>query len=152
MENDDIYCWFQWGDFFIPSVANFTTGGKRGLLLLFFASPFCRRFLLLLLLARPRRVPFNLAEILASPTKGNVHRYTQHTHHVSLSLSQFGSSVASPSLLFVRQQQQQKRIFFFFLYFSGKIKRKSQLRELLLLALDLLPFVRSFVRDSVPSI
>lgn len=74
--------------------------------------------------------------------------HTAHTPRQSLSLSPnlVRQSLASP-FCSSDNNNNNKNEFSFFLYFSGKIKRKSQLRELLLLAIDLLPFVRSFVRS-----
>lgn len=132
MENDDIYCVFS---VFFVSFRYFIwlllqqpiSRGRWGrglLLLLLFFPPFCRRFLLLLLLARPRRVPFNLAEILASPTKGNVHRYTRQVSFLlSLSFPIWFVSPLAPPFCSSTTTTTTERLFI--LFFCGKYHRRN---------------------------
>jgi len=90
----------------IPScrLSNFGTAGR-----VCFSPPF---FFLSFLCCCCWLVPFNLAEILASPTKGNVHRYTPETRetHVSLFPDLVRSAAhASPSLLFSDNNNSEKK-------------------------------------------
>ncbi len=138
------------GGFFYSVSSQFHDGWKKGFVVVVFCFAFLSSVPVIVVVGSSASRPIQPCRNLGLSYKrqcSSIH--TAHTPRQSLSLSPnlVRQSLASP-FCSSDKNNNNKNEFSFFLYFSGKIKRKSQLRELLLLALDLLPFVR----DSVSSI